>query len=202
VSNPAPVKNPYPRSGGQIHGGVLGRRDGSSLTDPAFLLGFRGGSQITPVLQLGLGVDWRHKSGTATEVLQTSTGPGGEQIVLHHDFNHYSSDLVPAMVYLQFSIPIGFVPYVGAGAGWEVLFLSAEDYQTGSAVNATYNGFGWQAWGGVGVPLGNRMKMFGEAFFNDADLNRNVYDYNVDASYRETIHEAGVGIRGGLSYGF
>ena len=69
-------------------------------------------------------------------------------------------------------------------------------------VNSGANGFGWQAWGGVGVPLGNRMRMFGEAFFNDADLNRNVYDYNVDASYRETIHEEGVGIRGGLSYGF
>lgn len=191
----------YPRGFGQIHSGVM---DPEGQLGPAFVLGGRFGTQINPMVQLGLGVDWRHKSGQATEVIQEGVGPGGEPVTLYRDLNKFTSDLVPGMLYLQISLPasLWIAPYVGAGAGWQVLFLSADDYQSATSFDATYDGFGWQAWAGAGLRLSGHTRLFGEVFYNEADLSRNVYDYALDVNYRETIRTEDVGARGGLSFGF
>ena len=48
----------------------------------------------------------------------------------------------------------------GIGGGYEVLFLSAEDFQTGEKFDATYGGWGWQAWAGLSIPMSNRSRMY------------------------------------------
>ena len=193
----------YSRARGvsQLHAGFL---DPDGPADPGFVVGFRGGQQFDDLLQIGLGVDWRSKSGRATEVLQETSGPGGETIVVRRDLTRYSSNLFPGLAYLQLSGPsnLGLIPYFGVAASWQVLFLSADDFQTGQSFDATYDGFGWQMWGGAALPLSGRSKLVAEMFLNNADLSRNAFDPASGTTIRETVSTDGVGARFGLSWGF
>jgi hypothetical protein len=193
----------YSRARGvsQLHAGFL---DPDGDASSGFLLGFRGGQQIDEMIQIGLGVDWRHKAGRSTEVLQESIGPGGETIVTRRDISKYSSNLFPGIAYLQISGPsdLGLIPYVGVAASWQVLFLNADDFQTGQSFDATYDGFGWQLWGGAAVPLSGRSRLVGEVFLNNADLGRDVTDGATGTSFRETVSTNGVGGRFGINWGF
>ena len=185
----------------QLHAGFL---DPDGDADPGFVVGFRGGQQIDELIQVGLGLDWRTKSGRSTEVLQQTTGPGGEIILVRRDISRYSSNLFPTMLYLQVSGPsdLGIVPYFGVAGSWQVLFLEADDFQTGARFDATYDGFGWQLWGGAALPLSGRSRLVGEVFMNQADLGRDVFDPTLGQDIRETVSTDGVGARFGLSWGF
>jgi hypothetical protein len=193
----------YSRARGvsQLHVGFL---DPDGSADPGFVVGFRGGQQVDDVFQIGLGVDWRNKSGRATEVLQETIGPGGEVIQVRRDLSRYSSNLFPGIAYLQLSGPsnLGVVPYFGVAGSWQVLFLEADDFQTGQTFDATYDGFGWQMWGGAAVPLSGRSKLVGEVFLNDANLGRDVFDEATGTTIHETVSTDGVGARFGVSWGF
>jgi len=185
----------------QIHAGFL---DPDGPSDAGFVAGFRGGQQIDDVFQIGLGLDWRNKSGRATELLRETIGPGGETIIVRRETSRYSSNLFPALAYIQLSGPsnLTLVPYVGAAASWQVLFLQADDFATGETFDATFDGFGWQLWGGAALPLSGRSRLFGELFMNQADLNRDVFDPVTGQDFRETVSTDGVGARFGMSWGF
>jgi hypothetical protein len=185
----------------QLHAGFL---DPEGPAEPGFVIGVRGGQQVDDFLQIGLGVDWRNKSGHATQVLQQSTGPGGEVIQVQRDLSRYSSNLFPALAYVQVSGPsnMTLIPYAGVGASWQVLFLSGDDFQTGQSFDATYDGFGWQVWGGAALPLSGRSRLVGEVFLNNADLGRDTYDAVSGSNVHETVSTDGVGARFGVSWGF
>ena len=185
----------------QIHAGFL---DPDGSAEPGFLFGFRGGQKFNDMVEVGLGLDWRTKSGRATEVLQQTTGPGGEVIQVRRDLSSFSSNLFPGLIYLQLSGPsgMGVVPYAGVAGSWQVLFLKADDFQTGASYDATFDGFGWQVWGGAAFPLGGGSKLVGEVFLNNADLNRDVFDNTSGQTIRETVSTDGVGARFGINMGF
>jgi hypothetical protein len=185
----------------QIHAGFL---DPDGSADAGFLAGFRGGQRIDEVFEIGLGLDWRNKSGRSFETTQETIGPGGETIVVRRDVSSYSSNLFPALLYAQLSAPshLRLVPYVGAAASWQVLFLQADDFTTGETFDATFDGFGWQLWGGAALPLSGRSRLIGELFMNQADLNRDVFDPVTGQDIRETVSVDGVGARFGMSWGF
>lgn len=185
----------------QIHAGFL---DPDGAADPGFVVGFRGGQQMGDMLQIGLGVDWRTKTGRSTEVLQEQIGPGGEVIQVRRDLSSFSSNLFPTLAYLQLSGPsnLGIVPYFGVAGSWQVLFLQADDFQTGESFDATFDGFGWQLWGGAAMPLGGGSKLVGEVFLNNADLSRDVFDPASGQTIREIVSTDGVGARFGVSVGF
>jgi hypothetical protein len=185
----------------QIHAGFL---DPEGPADAGFVVGFRGGQQVDGVLELGLGLDWRNKSGNETVVLQESVGPGGERIVVERQLTRYSSNLFPVLAYVQVSAPsdMGLVPYFGFAGSYQAVFLSAEDFQTGDEFDATYDGWGWQLWGGAAIPLGGRSRFVGELFLNNADLNREIFDPITGEEYRETVSTDGIGGRFGLNWGF
>ncbi|MBI3539898.1 MAG: hypothetical protein HY076_06465, partial [Candidatus Eisenbacteria bacterium] len=185
----------------QIHAGFL---DPTGPSSAGFLLGFRGGQRVDDMVELGLGVDWRNKSGRTTEVLQETTGPGGERIVVSRELSRYSSNLFPVLAYLQVSGPddMGLVPYAGFAGSYQALFLSAEDSVSGATFDATYTGWGWQAWAGAAVPLSGRSRLVGEIFVNNADLGRDVRDPSTGETFRETVSTNGVGARFGVNWGF
>lgn len=185
----------------QLHAGFL---DPDGPSEAGFLAGFRGGQQIDDLFQIGLGLDWRNKSGRATELLSETIGPGGETIVVRRDVSSYSSNLFPAIAYFQVSGPshMLLVPYVGAAASWQVLFLKADDFATGQEFDSTFDGFGWQLWAGAAMPLSGRSRLVGEIFMNQADLHRDVYDPFLGQDLRETVSVDGVGARFGMSWGF
>lgn len=189
-----------PEGATQLHLGFLDP-EGETATS-GFLAGFRVGMQPDPHVELGGGLDWRHKSERSTEVLTTGPGPGGSEIVTRREVSRSSSDLFPFMGYVQLNADrdLGIVPYFGLAGGYEVLFLSAEDFATGEEFDGTFGGFGWQAWVGASVPLGPRAKFMGEVFINDAELGRDIDDPFTGESFRETVDMDGAGMRFGLSW--
>ena len=185
----------------QLHAGFL---DPDGAADPGFVVGFRGGQQIDDMLQLGLGLDWRNKSGRSAEVLRETVGPGGETVIIRRDLSSYSSNLFPVLLYLQVSGPssMSVTPYAGFAGSWQVLFLEANDFSTGERFDATYDGFGWQLWGGAAFALSGRSRLVGEVFMNQADLGRDTFDPLLGQDVHETVSTDGVGARFGLSWGF
>jgi hypothetical protein len=197
---PEPPHRPATSSPVQIHAGFFDS-DGSGTTSFAF--GFRGGPAIDEHLQLGVGIDWYHESENQREVVGQSS-QGGRPVTVTRELARASSDLVPVLAFLQLNLGSGrsLVPYVGIAGEYQVLFLSATDYQTGAGYDATFGGWGWQAWGGLGLPLGSRSRLFGEAFFNSGEVGRDVDDPVGGVTYREIVDADGAGLRFGLSWGF
>jgi hypothetical protein len=191
----------YGRGVSQLHVGFL---DPDGAPERGVLFGFRGGQQIDDHVQVGLGVDWRHTSENTSSVIEEGVGPGGTTIITQRDLERSSSNHFPLMAYLQVSggseLPV--VPYFGVGGGYQLLFLSAENFQTGEEFEGTFGGWGWQLWGGAAVPMSSRSRIFGEVFINDAEVKRDVEDVLTGQTLRQSVDMDGVGGRIGLSWGF
>jgi hypothetical protein len=185
----------------QIHGGFF---DPDGDPGSAFLGGARIGGTVNEAIQLGVGIDWSHRSDRTTVVVTDVPLPGGGTAERQTVLSRSSSNLVPVMAILQISpgADLPFAPYFGIGGGYETLFLSAEDFETGEDFEATYGGWGWQAWGGASIELSGNSRFTGEVFWNSAELERDIDDTPGGATLREIVPQDGVGMRLGLSWGF
>ncbi|OGF16611.1 MAG: hypothetical protein A2W00_02130 [Candidatus Eisenbacteria bacterium RBG_16_71_46] len=185
----------------QLHAGFF---DPDGDAERGFLFGMRGGPKVDDRVQLGGGVDWRYKSESRSELVGESTGPGGEKIVIRRELSRSSSNFFPIMAFLQIDagddLPV--IPYFGVSGGYELLFLSAADFNTGESFDATFGGWGWQLWGGAALPLSGRSRLNAEVFVNGADLHRDTEDLFTGQTVREIVNMDGVGARFGLSWGF
>lgn len=186
----------------QLHAGYFDPE--GSDQGPRFLIGLRGGPLVDPHIQLGLGVDWAHKTDNVSSVERTTTGPGGVPITTRQDLSSASTNFVPILGFIQVQADdnLPLIPYFGAGGGYELMFLSADDFQTGNSFDATYGGWGWQAWGGLAIPLSGRTRVTGEVYVNGAELSRDVTDAATGLTFRETVPGDGMGLRFGLAWGF
>lgn len=188
----------------QIH---LGFFDPDGDPSRRFLAGIRGGPMLDEHIQLGVGLDWAHDADNTSAISSSSTGPGGTPITIQRELSRASTDLFPIMAFVQVSggDEMSVVPYFGLSGGYQILNLSADDYETGESFDATYGGWGWQLWGGMAMPLSGRTRLTGEIFVNGAELGRDVDDpyYGpFGSSYRETVKADGVGARFGIAWGF
>jgi hypothetical protein len=187
----------------QVHGGFFDPTDGFST---GFVGGFRMGPQVDPHVQIGLAVDWWHTSESATMDLGSVSLPGGngtERLLL----SKTSADLTPILAFVQVSgdenLPV--IPYGGFGAGYEWLFLSADDHLTNETFDQTFGGFGWQVWGGAGLPLDGRTRINGEVFYNACEVGSDVDVFIPDfgpATVRDVVKVSGLGMRLGICWGF
>jgi hypothetical protein len=185
----------------QLHVGFF---DPDGSQDARFALGVRGGPMLDQHLQLGLGLDWIHKAENASTVSSSTLGPGGVPIVVQQQISRASVNLFPIMAFIQFtaSEDLPIVPYVGGGAGYQVMLLSGDDYVTGEWFEGTFGGWGWQAWGGAALPLGARTRLTGELYVNGAELSRDANDLDTGLTVRETVDADGMGLRFGVAWGF
>jgi hypothetical protein len=185
----------------QIH---LGFFDPQGDPGRQFLVGVRGGPMVDPNVQLGVSVDWSHMSDNISSVSHSSTGPGGLPITTTTDLSRSTANLFPIMAFIQVggTDDMSIIPYVGLGGGYEVMNLTADDYQSGASFDATYGGWGWQLWGGAAIPLSGRARLTAEAFLNTAELGRDVTDSLTGSSARETVKADGAGLRAGIAWGF
>lgn len=183
----------------QFHAGFFNPTDN---TGTSFVGGFRAGPLVDPHIQLGVGVDWMHRSQNESELISEVPGPGGTTIETRQQLAQSSSNLFPITAFLQVSaddrMPV--IPYFGVGGGYEVLFLSATDFQTGDKFDGTFGGWAWQAWGGAAIPLSRESRLVGEVFLNQGDVARDV-DSPV-GTLHETVNVNGVGMRLGFNWGF
>ena len=60
--------------------------------------------------------------------------------------------------------------YVGIGAGYEWLFLRAQDFRDGSDQKLTYKNWGWEWYAGMGLKISQGLRVDGELFYNGALL--------------------------------
>jgi len=185
----------------QVHAGWF---DGEDDRATSILFGFRGGTSFDERLQLGVGLDWSHHSDRATSVISETTLPGGGSTVRREELARSSSHLVPVMAFVQFAPGEGLPvqPYFGLGGGYEVLWVSAEDFETGAEYDATFGGWGWQGWAGVAIPLGGRTNLTGELYLNQAEVERDVDDPGIGARVREVVDLDGGGMRFGVNWLF
>ena len=169
----------------------------------AFVGGFRAGPQVDPHVQLGVGVDWMHRSENSSDVISEAPGPGGTTITTRRQLSQSSSNLFPIMGYVQVNaddnLPV--IPYFGIGGGYQVMFLSARDYLTGDKFDGTFGGWAWQAWGGAALPLSRDARLVGEVFVNNGEASRDT-DGPDGITYHETVKLDGVGMRFGFDWGF
>jgi hypothetical protein len=184
----------------QLHGGYF---NASSDNTAPFVIGMRAGPMVDQRLQLGVNVDWVHQTKTLSNILSTSVGPGGVPIAVKVDSARALLNQAHIMAFTQISGwgLLGFVPYFGLGGGYEFLALSSENFVTGQSRQVDFSGWGWQAWGGVGFPLGKRTRLNGEVYVNQAELGKTVTDVNGVAT-RQTVDLNGVGIRVGIAWGY
>ncbi len=185
----------------QIH---LGFFDPNGDPSRQFLVGIRGGPMLDQHLQLGVGVDWAHKTENTTSVQHSSTGPNGLPITVKTDLARASTNFFPIMAFVQYSADenMSVIPYFGAAGGYQIMNLSADNFQTNASFDATYGGWGWQIWGGAGIPLSGRTRLNGEVYVNGGEMGRDVTDDFTGQSYRETVSADGAGLRVGLAWGF
>ncbi|MCC6650918.1 MAG: hypothetical protein IT348_07205 [Candidatus Eisenbacteria bacterium] len=185
----------------QIH---IGYFDPDGDPSSRFLVGIRGGPMIDKNIQLGVGVDWAHKTEKASSVSHSEIGPGGTPIEVRTDLSSASTHFFPMMAFVQVSadddMPI--VPFFGVAGGYQVLNLSAENYQTGDTYDGTFGGWGWQIWGGAALPLSGRTRVTGEIYVNGGELTRDVDEVLGGGTYRESVNADGMGLRMGLAWGF
>ena len=191
-----------PESSGvsQVH---LGWFDPDGDQNSRLDVGVRGGPVLDRMVQLGLAVDWFHKQENVSSVTQSSSGPGGVPIEVKQDIARASVNMFPIMGFVQVQGPddMGIIPYFGLGGGYQIMLLSGDDFQTGESFEGTFSGWGWQLWGGAGVPLGGRTRLNGEVFVNGAELGRDANDINGNPVH-ETVKGDGMGLRFGLAWGF
>jgi hypothetical protein len=185
----------------QIHGGFF---DPDGDPDRGILFGFRMGPKVDEHVQVGLGLDWRHKSQSFTELVGTGIGPGGEEIEIRRELSRSTSDWVPLQLFAELNAgsDMGVIPYFGLAGGYQWLGISGDDFNDGSVFETTFGGWGWQAWGGAAFPLGPRTRLNAEVFVNDAELHRDSVDALTGDDVRETVSMDGLGMRFGLSWGF
>jgi hypothetical protein len=185
----------------QLQGGVFDPT-GDEVANAA-IVGARVGTNIDDRVQLGMQVDWSHRSDQQTAVVGNGTLPGGGTVERRRQLSRATSDLVPIMGFIQVA-PTGTHngPYVGLAGGYQALFLSAEDFNTNQDFNATYSGWGWQFYGGYAFPLSSATRLTVEGFMNNGNLDRDVDDPATGVTYREIVDVGGAGIRGGLSWSF
>jgi hypothetical protein len=182
----------------QLHGGFF---NGSANNTEPFIVGLRAGPMVDKRLQVGLLVDWVHQTKNLSNILSTSTAPGGINVDVKQDSARALMNLVPIMAFVQASEGLlGFLPYIGAAGGYEVLVLSADDFISGKSFESTFGGWAYQIWAGVGFPLGERTKLNGELFVNEAILGRSVASTNGQSAH-ENVDMNGLGFRLGLSWG-
>ena len=174
-----------------LHGGLFTPID---VNLPSPTLGMRLGRQVGSHLKAGVLTGWTLERKT---IEQESGGIGGIQphIILAQAEAH----LVPVMGYLQVNLTEKhwLVPYGGIGFGYEWLILEAKDYVDGTVANATYSNWAFEGWAGVGIRLGQSLRLDSEVYYNGGALERDVVDPN-DKVWREVVDVNGVGARVGL----
>lgn len=184
----------------QIQGGVF---DPAGDVSNSAMFSARLGTNFEDRVQLGGQLDWSHRADHQTEVVGSGTLPGGDPVERRRELSSVSSDLVPLMGFLQVA-PMGTHagPYFGVAGGYQALFVTAQDFSTGQDFDATYDGWGWQAYAGFAFPMSRVSRLTVEAFTNAAELDRDVQDALTGVTYREVVDAGGSGIRGGVSWSF
>jgi hypothetical protein len=183
-----------------VRGGFFDTQD---VSRNDWTAGVKAMGKVTPQLSLGLATDLHRRTHADRIVSSQYTDPTGHVVTTSSTADDAESNLVPIMGVLELHVPSrGADPYFGAAAGWEFLNVHVRDFQTGIEDEANYDGPGFQAFGGIAFPIGDRARFTTEAYWNGATVKRDVRDFNSGTLVEERIDVNGVGARAGLGFAF
>jgi hypothetical protein len=181
----------------------VGSFDPSSQPGRGFYFNGAVGSEINDAMDLGLSVQWYHRSTGGSQVISEFQDPAGNTGQRVIETSDVTTDLVPVMGFLRVRIPVsGSVqPYVGAGLGWEWLTVDGIDDQ-GFAFSDDYDGVGAQFFGGANFAVAPNASLYGEAIWNASTVSTEFYDSFYGGTVRDEIDMDGLGLHAGLRFRF
>ena len=161
------------------------------------------GGLVGDALDLGVRVNWYHRSSDNSQSVSTFTDPNGlvHQQVL--EGTSVETNLVPVMAVLRVRFPVTgqFQPYLGGGLGWEWLSVSGTD-SSGFDIQNDYDGFGAQVFGGLNVSVAPNTGLYGEAVWNKSTVAAKFFDTALGENIRDEINMDGLAVHGGLRFTF
>lgn len=160
------------------------------------------GSEVGDALDLGVRVDWYHRTSGQSQVVSTYTDPAGNVGQRVVETSSVETNLLPVMAILRVRFPVTseFQPYVGGGLGWEWLTVSGTDTQ-GFDFQDDYDGFGGQVFAGLNVGVSPNMGLYGEALWNKSTVSARFFD-PVLGDIKDEVDMDGLGLHGGLRFRF
>jgi len=168
-----------------------------------WLAGFKLTGVVSKGVEMGISSDYQRRSHSAGERIDEYRDPSGNLVKTTVPTAEVSSSLVPVMGLLELRIPTpGLQPYVGAGAGYEWLFVDGDDFVNNTHFSDTFGGFGWQGFGGIDLSINEKARLSAEAFWNQSNVSRHLVDPYSGLEVKQQINVRGGGIRGGLSFAF
>jgi len=183
-------KGPKPKANSiDLNGGLFVPID---VNAPSPTLGVRLGRRLGAHLQGGLLLGWTYERKNLEQPANGLPGLQPQLILARAE-----GSLVPAMAFFEVSLTEKryLVPYGGIAAGYEWLYLHANDYRTGETASTTFANWAWQSWGGIGLRLDQGLRFDVELFYNGGSLERDATDAS---GLREAVVVNGVGARVGL----
>jgi hypothetical protein len=183
-----------------IRGGFY---DAEDVSANDWTIGFKVAGRVVPSVTAGIAADLHRRTDASRTVTTEYVDPTGHRVVTSTTGIQAESNLVPLMGSLEFHMPSpGIDPYFGGALGWEFLNVQATDFDSGLEYEANYDGPGYQLFAGIGLPLGPRAKLTGEAYWNGSTVKRTVYDPDLGFDVEERVKVDGAGGRAGLSFAF
>lgn len=179
-----------------------------SATEGGFIIGYEGGKFIDRNLNIGLSLDWFHKSFVDKNLIRDFEeiyGIGGgaiNELRAKTTLNDF-----PLMLNLTAKFPMApFVKFfVTGGLGGEVLFISYRNFQNpdDNEFKAAFD-FNWQIGTGILYELGYRSEIFGELSYHSSapGWEYEIYDPYLgrDRIYERSFDMSGVMFRVGVRF--
>lgn len=162
-----------------------------------------GGTEVGKALDLGVQFSWYHRGTHGEQFGSSYVGPGGNIIQTSLQTQSVDTDLLPLLgiVRLRFPITSEFQPYVGAGAGYEWLFIQGVD-ANGYDFSNDYGGFGAQAMAGLNLYASPTVALYGEAVYNWTDVQADFYDPFFAGIVHESLNYDAWAYHGGFRFRF
>lgn len=177
--------------------------DAEDVTANDWTIGMKVVGRVVPSVHAGIAADLHRRSDAQRIITSQYVDATGHTVTTTATSSEAESNLVPLMGVLEFHLPApGLDPYFGAAGGWEFLNVRVRDFASGIDADANYDGPGYQLFGGVGLPIGPRARLTGEAYWNGATVKRDVVDPSTGYLVQERVKVDGVGGRAGLSFAF
>jgi hypothetical protein len=174
----------------------------SSEGGPFF--GLSSGVEFQDRVAVGFNLDVYRRSFTDQTIIAETIDPTGIVINTTLRSLETSANLIPLGVSLAVRLPGSrtLTPYVGVGAAYEILLNDIENFELGIADTNVYTGLGWQAYGGLLLPITREVRMLGELWYNDATVERDIDRFVRGLPVREEIDVDGFGARVGVEFHF
>ena len=190
----------YPYGFMNVGGGIF---DPKTQPGQGFYANFDIGSEVAAPLDIGGRVAWYHRSSNGEQVLSSYQLPTGTVVQQSVETQSVDTDLLPVMGFVRLKFPMApqFTPYVGAGAGYEWLWVQGTD-SDGVPFSNDYAGFGAQLMGGVNIMASETVGLYGEATYNISTLNFDYYDPTLNQQIKESVDMDGLAVHGGLRFRF